>query len=127
MKKLTDFGRVTVKDKGNLLRERIIFRIRNPINLLNFVLLPVRYDSSDDTIMDLNRQAFWFPEIEVVPNDSIILYSGQGNNRVFDNRRGTQTYVFYWDLESTVWDQKEAEAISILRIDGFHYQPLTEE
>ncbi|WP_114941748.1 hypothetical protein [Mucilaginibacter endophyticus] len=88
-----------IKDRGNKLKERIIFKPDSDSELGYFILFIVEKVKKDG-FSGKPSQVFWFPDINVKKNDIIVVYTKSGTPSVRENQSGNSTYFFYWDLPS---------------------------
>ena len=115
---IADFEIVSIRDAGILERERLVLKAMRPINLIRYAVIPTGWNEADKTLIDLNREVFWFPATDVAEGDIIHLYTSPGDSRFFANKGGTKTYVFYWDRDAPVWGRHSVGAVVVLRIAG---------
>jgi len=87
-------------DPGN---ERILLRPTEPVNLAQFGIL-VGYKLSNNNIVPLYDNFFWFGEITVPTPSWIVIYTGQGESRLTKHSQsGQPVYLFYWGREHTLF------------------------
>jgi hypothetical protein len=73
---------------------------------------------SDGEISNKLRHVYWFPNIEVKENDTIILYTRSGRNRI-TKEAGQTTYHLFWKLGISVWNDDEKDVAILLEISDW--------
>jgi hypothetical protein len=100
------------KENGNISSERIVLQANSRLDVGQFILCDTTYNQ-DESISNLLRHTFWFPDKIVEDGDFVALYTKSGINTEVKNKSGTTTHVFYWGLEKTIWNRSGDGAVLI--------------
>ncbi|SEW27403.1 hypothetical protein SAMN05421841_1962 [Chryseobacterium wanjuense] len=102
IKKVIDFGHNT---------ERIEFLILSNCNISYYLVSDTTF-VTPDKISNKLRHIYWFPSKDVKRGDEIVLYTKKGINKSESINSGQNTrYIFYWGLESFVWNNSGDSAV----------------
>ena len=98
-----------VADPGDLSRERLVMRVRQDVDIGDFML--VRTGFEDDEITTDISNALWFPYKQLDAGDLVVVYSKEGYDRQkrFDN--GKRAHFFYWKQNSSLWDDEHVAPV----------------
>lgn len=91
-----------VADRGDLRSERLVMRVRHDVDIGDFML--VRTGFEDDEVTTDVSNAFWFPYKRLRPGDLVVVYSKKGHDKRKQLDNGRKAYFFYWDQDSSLWD-----------------------
>ena len=91
----------SIRNPGLLTVERVVLRAVADCNLMSFVIMNAHSDSAE-TVTDLNRSAFWFPNWEVSRGDYVRLYTKTGVHNTKELDSGTY-HSFFWGRIKTLW------------------------
>lgn len=105
---------ISVKDSGNLQRERVVIKVLQATDVGGHLLCDTTY-SDESSVSNKVRHVFWFPDKLVNTGDFVVLFSGPGKDTQSTNMAGTLTHKFYWGLKETVWN-KEGDAAVLFEI-----------
>jgi|SRR5579871_6274727 len=118
---------VKVARRGNLDKERVIFRVKVAEDLIKFVVVGMRKSrTGEKTATDLNRDFYWFPSREVKKDDFVVLWTKEGENRTYLNKSGDTVHAFYWGKPAPVWTG-ETDMVGLLRISGWNLFSVEQE
>lgn len=92
--------------------ERIILYVENNCNTWPYILFDTTYDE-EGRVTNLNRHSFIFPNLDVNTGDFIVIYTGNGKNNSFRNKRGTTTHALYWGLDVNIWNSSQDSALLV--------------
>lgn len=90
-----------IGDKGDLNNERIGFSILNDCNLKYFLVIKAQLNSTG--FYHKSKDMYWFLPQIVKKGDSVVLYTKKGNASIDENKDGTKTYFYYWDLSEAIF------------------------
>ena len=107
----------SVKEHGDLKKERIILKALDNVDIGNYMIADTTY-VDDEQISNKLRHTYWLPDVKVNKDDLIVIYTKVGNESIKENKSGSKTYFFYWELGRTVWNQNE-EAAAIFHINNW--------
>lgn len=93
-------------------KEMIVLKVTQLCNIGRYILFDTTYEENG-AVSNRHRHSFIFPNLNVSAGDYIILHTDSGTNRTFINKGKTKTYEFYWGLETSVWNQKEDNALLV--------------
>lgn len=99
-----------ILDRGIANKERLWLKALVDTSLEYFIVFDTTY-TSETTISNLQRHAYWFRSKKVNAGDSIVLYTKSGTPSEVDNQDGTKTHFLYWGLQNTIWNKKEDCAV----------------
>lgn len=91
-----------VADRGDLSSERLVMRVRQDVDIGNFMLLRTGFE--DDEVTTEVSNAFWFPDKRLRAGDLVVVYSKRGRDKRRQIDNGRRAYFFYWDQDSSLWD-----------------------
>lgn len=109
-----------VKDKGELVNERIVFAIEANINIGEYALFDTTY-KGNGIVSNKLRHAYWFPDKEVNVGDLIVVYTKSGKTNKKLNKDGSYSHFFYWGLQSTIWNE-ETDCAVVINIADWSYK-----
>lgn len=92
--------------------ERVILQVDETCNVWPYILFDTTYDEKGNPT-NLNRHSFIFPNKNVMKGDFIAIYTGKGETKEYRNQGGTTTHVFYWGLDSNVWNNEQDSALLV--------------
>lgn len=118
---------LSIKDAGNLDRERAVFRATEDGNIGRWMVHCAVTRQKEDGLQLQNRllDSYWFIEQDVNKGDLLVLYSKDPNLN-YKEKRGEDnkiTHFFYWRRDHTIWDRKNI-AIVIGRFSNWQSQFL---
>lgn len=103
--------------------ERIVLRVVAADDIGNYLVLDTTY-SGDGGVSNKVRHPYWFPDQEVGEGDRVVLYTKKGTQYSKTNKDGTTTYIFYWGLDSNVWNN-DGDCALLLHIDAWMHHRVT--
>jgi hypothetical protein len=116
---------VNCAEAGFFADERVVLRPSASLNLMEYVLLPMKATGKANDAEDLNKDAYWFPDKEVNAGDYILLYTKTGTDHSFTNSNGHEVHVFYWNKERAVW-KDGAQVVAVLKITDWVFYAIGE-
>jgi hypothetical protein len=103
---------ITIADRGIPSRERLhIVALANTDLSYYVTLLSIR--SLDGRVASGLRAAYWFGPRAVKAGDTIILYSGPGQDTTEIRPDGGTNHFYHWGLKNTVWGPPTSCAVLI--------------
>lgn len=99
-------------DKTN---ERVWIQVLDDCDLSYYMLCDTTYYANHSISNEL-RHLYWFPRKYVKRDDWILLYSKNGTEKSVLNDKGTTTHIFFWDLDSKVWNN-DGDAAVLLELN----------
>lgn len=111
---------LSVAAKGDLEHERVVLKVINEIDLVNYLVLDSTYNI-DGTISEKNRHVFWFPYWSVSAGDYVLLYTKKGTARTIVDKDSKTIHVFYWGLGRTVWNE-DGDVVTIVHTSRFAFR-----
>jgi len=94
---------IEIIDRAIADKERLWLKVLEDTDLKYYIVFDTTY-TSDTTISNLQRHAYWFKSQQVKTGDYVVLYSTIGNPSKKINDNGTTTHFLYWGLKNTVWN-----------------------
>ena len=101
-------------------RERIMLKVNYQDNSGLYIAL-LTTEIANNTISNIPKNVYWFPNQEVQNGDYIFLYTGIGSNTKFSNRLGTTSYNFYWNSKLTLFNN-QSDSIVLIKADSWNYK-----
>jgi len=96
---------LAISDKGNLLNERIGFKVLKKCQLKFFIVFKTK--KANGGFINRSNDTYWFPSMDVNENDKVVLYTKKGTPSIIDNNDGTKTYFYYWDKENGLFKNED--------------------
>lgn len=100
---------------GDASKEVLSIQAIESVNLKGFEIVD-RTFNQDETISNIFRHRYVFPNHNVKKGEWIRLYSGKGTNKTVTNRFGVVVHLFYWNSEAPIWNDKESEKVELLYV-----------
>lgn len=120
---MTELKIGSIKDSGDIARERIIIPITEDCDIGGFVLLKTEANTS--SLVAGSVSGYWFPNYDVKAGDLVVLYTKKGSYKTKQRSDGT-THFLYWGLISPIWaDVNSGAALGVFsgwsswRLGGF--------
>ncbi|WP_185286193.1 hypothetical protein [Chryseobacterium indologenes] len=100
-------------DHGTHESERILLTVKENCNLVKYIIADNTY-LNKYAVSNKLRHTYWFRQQQVTEGDEILVYTGKGENtQVSINNSQNTRYIFFWGLESNVWNNDNDSAILI--------------
>lgn len=112
---------VQIRDRGVPGKECLHLAVDVPMNL-NFCLVLDTVRIGGGLISQFPKHTYWFQRQDVLPGDSVILYSGPGTNCFAKRPDGGTTFSFYWGLNHTIWSDPSSCAV-LLEVNQWETSP----
>ena len=122
---------VKVAGAGDVSQERVVLRMEESVDLINYVLLNAFSQGSD--VSDLNEHVFWFPSVVASQGDYVRLYTRAGEYTLTKGRFGenpARFHNFYWGKDASVWGESpmhsllSSNAVVLLRISNWIHKKI---
>lgn len=91
-----------VAEQGELNRERLVMRVRQDVDIGDFMLVRAGFEG-DEVTTDVSN-AFWFPYRRLRAGDLVVVYTKRGSDKQKLLDDGHKAYFFYWGLDSPLWN-----------------------
>lgn len=120
-----------VAGAGDVSQERVILRMEESVNLINYVLLNAYSEGND--VSDLNDHVFWFPSVVASQGDYVRLYTRLGNYTLTQGKFGespARFHNFFWGKNAAVWGGSpmpgllSSNAVVVLRISNWIHKKI---
>lgn len=98
-----------VAGRGDLSSERLVMRVRQDVDIGDFML--VRTGFEDDEVTTDVSNALWFPYKRLRAGDLVVVYSKGGRDKRKQLEDGHKAYFFYWDQDSSLWDDEHVAPV----------------
>lgn len=109
---------LSIKDKGVINDERVVFRVVESGNIGSQMVLCTRSVKKTDGERQLTARvyaAYWFLDRDVQVDDLIVLYTKESSpiyKIKHDEVTDATTHFFYWRRNETVWDKEEVALVT---------------
>jgi hypothetical protein len=103
----------SINNKGSYEQEYVILEVTEACEIGHHLLSDSTY-TSDGKLSNKVRHIYWFPGKKVGKGDFVFLYTRgkkAGDQDSWNNKEGTTTHVFYWDLKAAVWNDEGDYAV----------------
>jgi len=94
---------VKILERAVANKERLWLKVLADTELQYFIVFDTTY-TSNTSISNLQRHAYWFKPKQVKAGDYVVLYTKPGTPSQTTNENGTTTHFLFWGLENTVWN-----------------------
>lgn len=101
---------VKIHEKGTGNKEYVELKVLEACDLVGFIVSDTTY-IAENTVSNRLRHMYWFLSQKVAKGDYVFLRTGKGTDTVHANTAGTKTYVRYWGLDSSVWNNTGDTAV----------------
>ena len=98
-----------VADRGDLGRERLVMRVRQHVDIGDFMLVRTGFEE-DEVTTDVSN-ALWFPYKRLRAGDLVVVYSKQGRYKRKELDDGHEAHFFYWNQDSPLWDDENVAPV----------------
>ena len=92
----------SVADRGNLSRERLVMRVRQNVDIGDFVLIRTGFEH-DEVTTDVSN-VIWFPYQRLRAGDLVVVYSKRGIDGWKQLDNGHRECRFHWRQDSPLWN-----------------------
>lgn len=114
---LMSFQILKIKDAGDLDNERVILKANKDCEISWYLLFDNTYDEQGN-LSNLWRHMYIFPKINMKAGDFVWLFTKKGANSSRGNDTNTTTYLLYWGLDETIWNNEGDMAHLVKYIDS---------
>ena len=98
----------TIREKGDLSKERIVMKAQNSGNVGEFML--VQTGLQEGSVTNKVYEAFWFPDKDVKAGDFVVVYTKRGSDSA-KPFNGVTSHFFYWGKDQSIWSSSEKAAV----------------
>jgi predicted Mrr-cat superfamily restriction endonuclease len=106
---------ISIKDQGNLTRERVVFRVVASGDIGSMIVLcaATRLREGATRLQNVVHHCYWFLDKKVEVGDLVILYTKdeRSNYKIKSSEDGKNSHFFYWKLKETIWDKDFRSAV----------------
>ena len=96
----------SVKDVGDLDRERVVLRALQDTDLANYAVFScLVFDDKQIESGDI-PDVFWFESMDLKTGDFVVLYTKEGTERTKVSERGNKSYFYYWSKKQAIWTEQ---------------------
>ncbi|MDD4993029.1 MAG: hypothetical protein PHR83_12430 [Paludibacter sp.] len=96
---------IKIIDRGVAGKERLWLRVLAECDLSYFIVFDTVY-TSQNSISNIQKNAYWFNSKKVKTGDYVILYTGRGTPSISTNNDGTINHFLYWGNDKTIWNKQ---------------------
>lgn len=101
---------LSIHEKGDASKESVLLEVVDDCDLCYFSLADTTYTQSGK-ISNKLRHVYWFPSVSAKKGELVVLRTGKGTNRSYNNNSGKKVHEFYWNLGSAVWNDPGDAAV----------------
>lgn len=101
---------IDILDRSVANKERLWLKVLSNTDLQYFIVFDTTY-TSENSISNLQRHAYWFKPKQVKAGDYVVLYTRNGSPSQVTNENGTTTHFLFWGLKNTVWNNSKDCAV----------------
>ena len=101
---------IQILDKGVENKERLYLRVLADTDLSYYIVFDTTY-TSENTISNIQRHAYWFKPRKVKAGDYVILYTRAGNTSTRQNKDGSTNHFLFWGIDRTIWNKDDDCAV----------------
>ena len=94
----------SVKDAGDLNRERLVLRATENLNVGDFAVLCCSHINENEVGSGDIPHTYWFENAEVSKDDFVVLYTKRGTRSSKTADTGRTSHFFYWDRTGSIWN-----------------------
>ena len=116
---------LNISEAGYFPEERIVLRPRIRLNLMDYLVIPMKGTATAGDAEDLNTDVFWFPFNEVEAGDFVLLYTKPGEDHSFMDPKGNPVHVYYWNKERAIW-RDSATVVAVIKITDWVFYGIGE-
>lgn len=95
----------SIHNHGNAKEEYVVLDVTEDCKLQYYMLQDTTY-TDDGKISSKLRHSYWMPSYEAKKGDEIILHTCTGKNKIPVRENGGKRFTFYWELDSSVWNDE---------------------
>ena len=107
-----NFELLGIREKGKNEDERVVIKVLKDTKA-HYAMIFHHKLLSDGKISNQPYHTFWFSSIEVKANDLIVLYTKKGSYSVKNNKDGTTSHFFYWNINEAIFKTESDSAVLI--------------
>jgi hypothetical protein len=93
---------ITISERGIPYKERLHLKVLAQADLSFYAVLGTTKTSATEILTNA-KHFYWWGNYLVNAGDSVILYSGPGNNSAEVRPDGKKNHFFYWGLPNVIW------------------------
>lgn len=108
---------VKIIDRGVAKDERLWLKVLQDTDMSFYVVFDTTY-TSENTISNLQRHAYWFETLRVKSGDNVVLYTRKGKYNTKQNADGTTSHFLYWGLDRSIWNNTGDCAV-VFEVNGW--------
>ena len=105
-----------VADRGDLSRERLVMRVRQDVDIGDFMLVRTGFEE-DEVTTDVSN-ALWFPYERLRAGDLVVVYSKRGGSKRKRLDDGHKAHFFYWGKTRRCGTTNRSHRCSCTRRNG---------
>jgi len=94
---------------GDLKNERLTLRALADLDVGDYLVAQSGY--TDDSPTTVFYHTIWFPFKPIQKGDLVVVYTKVGSNKERVLSSGNKAHFFYFDLKSTIWDDRYRGAV----------------
>lgn len=107
-----------VVDGNNHKNEMLVIDVMEDTDMGQYLVMDSTY-KPDGTVSNRFRHIYWFPPKKVKKGDIVILFTKKGED-ITDQEANQVVHFFYWNVESSVWNNAGDCVVLLHCDDGTH-------
>jgi hypothetical protein len=108
-------------DRGVPNKERLQISVVAPADLSHYAVFDTA-KMAGGMVVAIPKHAYWFTALNANPGDSVILYTGPGENASIIRPDSHKNHFFHWGLQKTIWNDAASVAV-LLEISTWESSP----
>lgn len=113
---------IRLVQNGSTPDEEIVkLRTTTKVNLWGYAIVDRTFDDWGELSNEF-RHIFVFPAINVEKDESVWLYSGEGDYKVVSRKGGGYIHKFYWNADSCIWNDNGGDRASLIQYTVVNYK-----
>lgn len=111
----------TIKSEGSADKEYVLLDVLEDCDIGEYLIADNTF-TDKGTISNKLRHVYWFPDKKVKGGELVSLRTGKGKNTEVNNSDGVKVHRFFWNLESSVWNDNDADAAVLMHISAWTHK-----
>lgn len=115
-----EFTIVGIIDPGVAGKERLQLKATTGGDIGKYLVFDT-VQTAPGKIFSIPQNTYWFPDRNIGPGDTVVLYTKAGKNFERKKEDGTTVWFFYWGKELPLWADSKS-SVALLKIAAWDYK-----